>query len=165
MSADFAPLEAALARWAAALAPYERKKLAGAIAADLRGSNAKRIRSNRTPEGEAMEPRKPKASGGLRPKRLRDQLTRSRQSFKQGRMFLRASAPAYLRKQSSAGEAQVGFVGAMGRIMSVHHHGLRDTVTRDPASPQVDYLERPVLGFSGEDRERILAKVIAQLEG
>lgn len=165
MSDDFAPLEDELQRLAETIAPAERKKLAGAVATDLRNANAKRIRANLTPEGEAMEPRKPKASGNFRPKRLRDQITKLRRSVKSERMFRRATASGYLRKVSSAGEAQVGFVGAMSRIMSVHHYGLRDTVTRDAGSPEVAYPERPILGLDADDRVRILDKVADALAG
>lgn len=74
-------------------------------------------------------------------------------------MFQRASEPRYLRRESTAGEARVGFVGAMARIMSVHQYGLRDTVTRDPNSPQVAYPARVVLGMTADDRLRILDQV------
>jgi phage virion morphogenesis protein len=162
--ADFAPLDLALEELASRIAPGERKQLGRAIATDLRGANAKRIRANVEPEGEPMVPRKAKGRGGVRPKRLRDKVTGLKRSVKMAKMFSRATAPQYLRKESSDGEAQVGFVGAMARIMRVHQYGLRDTVTRDPNSPAVTYPERAVIGLTAEDRLRVLEKVTAQLQ-
>lgn len=161
MSDDFAPLDEALQELAAGVAPEARSKLTREIATDLRSANAKRIKANVTPEGEPMVPRKAKARGGIRTKRLRDKVTGLKRSVKMAAMFHRATAPQYLRKESSDGEAQVGYVGAMARIMGVHHYGLRDTVTRDPSSPEVTYPERPVIGLPPEDRQRVLDKVIA----
>ncbi len=157
---DFAPLDMLLDRMGANLHEASRRELGRAIATDLRGANARRIRANVTPEGAAMPPRKAKKSGGARTKKLR-QSDKSKKSEKMGRMFERATAPRYLRRESSQGEAQVGFVGAMARIMRVHHFGLRDTVTRDPSSPEVTYPERVILGLTPDDRLRILALVEA----
>jgi len=161
--ADFDPLIDALDDLAARIAPGERKKLAGAIATDLRAANAKRERANIEPDGEPMTPRKRKKSGRLRSKRLRDPSTRARVSVRQTRMFQRAAGPRYLRKESSAGAAQVGFVGAMARIMRVHQYGLTDHVTRSDSSPVAQYPARAVLGISADDRARILDAVTAQV--
>lgn len=163
--ADFAPLGYELDELAGRLEPGARKKLGRAIATDVRGANAKRIQANVTPEGDAMVPRKAKPSGKLRPRRLRDQITRLKRSVRTEKMFQRATASNYLRKQSSEGEAQVGFVGAMARIMRVHHYGLRDTVTRDPASPETTYPARAVIGLTPADRLRVLEKVTEHLDG
>jgi phage virion morphogenesis protein len=163
MSEDFAPLNETLDDLTAGIAGGERKKLAGAIASDLRNANARRIKANLTPEGADMVPRKAKKSGGVRPRRLRDTITRLKRSVKTQRMFQRAIAGSYLRKESSAGEAQVGFVGAMARIMSVHHYGLRDTVTRDPSSPATTYPARPVIGMTADDRLQVLERVTDHL--
>lgn len=161
---DFAPLDAAIEDLTRRMAPAARKALSARIATDLRNSNAKRERANVEPDGAEMEPRKAKRSGRARGKRLRDQVTKLRRTVKGGKMFLRASAPRYLRKESTAGEAQVGFVGAMARIMRVHQLGLRDTVTRDPSSPEVTYPARIVLGIAGDDRAHILETVADHLE-
>lgn len=162
-SDDFTPLVEALDDLTRRIAPAERKKLAGTIATDLRATNAKRMRANVEPDGETMTPRKRKKSGRLRTKRMRDAPRTAKKSVRQNRMFRGAAQPKYLRKESSAGAAQVGFVGAMARIMAVHQYGQTDTVTRDPASPSVAYPARVVLGMTADDRLRILDAVTGQI--
>lgn len=162
---DFAPLLDLIDGIEQRVSAAEMKSLGRTIAKDLRGANAKRLRANVQPEGDPMTPRKAGHKGRARTKRLRDPLTRRKASQKMGTMFQRAVAPRYLRAESSQGDAQVGFVGAMARIMSVHHFGLRDTVTRDPKSPEVTYAERKVIGMTSDDRLRILYLVDAHLAG
>lgn len=145
------PLRAALDGVASSLEPGPRKRLAGAIATDLRTANARRVRANVTPDGAAMTPRKPQPTGGLR--------GAAETSTKKGRMFRRAAAAAYLRKRATADTAEIGYFGPMGRIMNVHHRGLRDRVSTEPGAPEVAYPARPVLGMTTEDRERVLDKV------
>lgn len=161
--ADFAPLEQALDDFASRISPNERAVLARSIATELRDANAKRMRANTQPDGAPMIPRKQRAPGKDRTKRIRDEVTGRKRQRRGGKMFLRATAPRYLRKESSQGEAAVGFVGAMARIMEVHQYGLSDHVTRDPNSPTAVYPARVVLGFTDEDRSRILDQVAAQL--
>ncbi len=163
---DFAPLIDALDSLADRIGPGERGKLGRDIASGLRKANAARIRPNVEPDGDGMEPRKRRSSGRLRANRLRDEASPSRSaktSVRQERMFQRATGPKYLRKESSQGEAQVGFVGAMARIMAVHQYGQADTVTRDPSSPRVTYPERVVLGINADDRGRILEQITARI--
>ncbi len=162
-SADFAPLIEELEDLASQFSANERKAMASDIANMLKSANAGRIKQNIEPSGEPMQPRKLKKSGNARTRKLRNGIG-ARESIKGGRMFQRAIKPAYLRKESSAGAAQVGFVGAMARIMRVHQDGLRDTVTRDPNSPAIVYPKRVVLGMTPEDRIRILERVTAQLQ-
>ena len=157
---DFSALTARLDELASRIEPGKRKALAGAIATDLRRAQAKRIRSNVQPDGEAMTPRKPQ----LRSPRLRD-AEPAAAAGKRGRMFQRAVAPRYLRKGSSPDHAQVGFAGAMARIMRPHHYGLEDSVSRAPGAPRVRYPARVVLGFEPADRERILDQVMGALAG
>ena len=163
-SDDFAPLVDTLGDLADRIAPAERKKLGNAIATDLRDANARRERANVEPDGEDMVPRKRKPNGQLRSRRMRDGPRTPKRSIRQSRMFQRAATAKFLRKESSTGEAQVGFVGAMARIMRVHQYGLRDTVTRDPASPAVTYPARVVLGMNPDDRLRILDRIAGQIQ-
>lgn len=160
---EFAPLIDELDGIAARIASGERKRLGRAIAKDLRRANAVRIRRNVEPDGEEMAPRKRRKSGRLRSKRLRDGPRSPKKTVRQPRMFARASQPRFLRTESTVGDAQVGFVGAMARIMRVHQYGLRDTVTRDPQSPAITYPARVVLGMDHADRIRILDTVAAQV--
>ena len=169
---DFAaPLINALDDLAARIAPDERRRLAGEVADDLRASNVKRLRANlQPPDDAAMTARKPqldKKTGKhhLRSKRLRDPGSGKKTSVKTGRMFQRAASAKYLRKESSAGEAAVGFVGAMARIMRVHQYGEVDAVTRGAGAPRVKYPARVVLGFDHADRARILDQVTAAIAG
>ena len=162
-SADFAPLIDSLEDLTRRIEPAARKQLAGDIATDLRAANAARIRANVEPEGEPMTPRKRRKGGGLRTKRMRAAPRTPKKSVRQDRMFHAASQPKFLRKESSTGQAQVGFVGAMSRIMSVHQYGQRDTVTRSPTSPAVDYPARVVLGITPDDRLRILDTVMGRI--
>lgn len=163
---DFSPLLDAFDSLVERLAPSERRKLGGDIATSLRAANAGRIRPNVEPDGDSMEPRKRRKSGRLRAKRIRDEASASRKakrSIRQEKMFRGAANPRYLRKESSQGEAQVGFVGAMARIMRVHQYGETDTVTRDPSSPRVAYPARVVLGINADDRSRILDQISSRI--
>lgn len=152
---DFAPLIDAIDDLTARLAPVERAKLSREAATDLRRANAERIARNVTPAGEPMTPRKSR-----RPRRLAAGVAERRQ----GLMFRSAGKPKFLRKRSSADGLEVGYAGAMARIMRVHQEGLRDTVTRDPSSPAVTYPARPTLGLTPEDRLRLLDRVAAQVQ-
>jgi phage virion morphogenesis protein len=154
---DLSPLDAELAGLAARLDPGARKALAARLAKDLQAANRQRIRDNVQADGAEMVPRK-RPTG-----KLRDKPGAVRR--KAQRMFQGAAAPRYLRREASDGEARVGFVGAMARIMRVHQLGLRDTVTRDPRSPEVTYPARRVIDFSAGDRARILATVIEHVDG
>jgi phage virion morphogenesis protein len=161
---DFAPLEQLLGDLASAASPAEVKKLGRAVATVIRDANAKRLRANVTPDGAPMVPRKLSERGTIRSKKIRDKTTRLKRSAKIERMFQRAVAPQYLRKWSSTGEAQVGFVGAMARIMRVHHYGRRDHVVHDDASsPELTYPARPVIGLTDTDRARVLDKLADNL--
>ncbi|MFV0625205.1 phage virion morphogenesis protein [Sphingomonas sp. ac-8] len=161
---DFTPLDHAIADLTERMSPAARKALATRVAVDLQKANAARMHENVEPDGGAMEPRKLKKSGKIRTRRLRDRVTGLRRTVRQQKMFLRAAAPRYLRKETTAGEAQVGFVGAMARIMRVHQYGLRDTVTRDPSSPPTDYPARQVIGFADADRAQLLERISEQLQ-
>jgi phage virion morphogenesis protein len=154
-----APLNEELARLTAAIAPPERKKLAGAIAGDLRTSNAKRIRANIQPDGERMEARKASA---MRPQRL-GAVAGKKKPLRPPRMFQKA--PAYLVRRASAAGAELSFSGAAARIMSVHQLGLVDHVSTEAGSPEVAYPERVVLGLSEQDRDRIATRVHQHVTG
>lgn len=160
---EFAPLEQALDAMLARLGPVQRRALAAKVASDLRKARAANIKANEQPDGSAMVPRKPKLSGSMRGKKLRDRAESSGGGLRNRRMFLRAAGPGYLRKEAGPDGAQVGFVGAMARIMRVHQEGLRDTVTRKPNSPEVQYPVRQVLGFNEADRAALLERVAEHL--
>lgn len=151
---DAGALDTALADFASRLEPAARRKLAARIAIDLRKANAERIAANVDPDGQPFVPRKK-----ARPTRLRDRAGAVKRKAKALKMFRSAGKARFLRREASSGEARVGFVGAMARIMRVHQLGQRDTVTRDPNSPEVKYPARVPLGFSAFDRLHVLDQV------
>ena len=165
MSDDFSPLDHVVDGLIDAVSPSGRGKLSREIARDLRGANARRIKANVTPEGAPMAPRRAVLEKA-RPVPLRSGAkTAVTKVARRDRMFQRATSTSVLRAQSTAEEASVGYPGAVARVMSVHHFGLRDHVTRDPGSPEVTYAARPLIGLPDEDRERIFDKVTAAIEG
>jgi phage virion morphogenesis protein len=156
MSLELQPLDDELARLISTLLPAERRKLARSLAQDMRLANAKRIRANIMPDGMPMEPRKPRR----RPMRLGD-IARARRQLRPTKMFRKATGSLVTR--ANAGSAELGFTGTAARIMSVHQFGLVDSVSRNAGAPEVAYSERVILGFSDEDRDRMLAKVADHL--
>lgn len=161
---DFGALDAAIDAMIARMSPAGRKALAARLATDLRAANARRIAANEEPDGAAMTPRK--AARRLRDRQpLRARAPSGKRQLAARRMFVKAGTSAYLRRQSGPDGAEVGFAGAMARIMRVHQLGERDTVTRDPGSPEVQYPVRQVLGFSGVDRAAVLNRVAEHLGG
>lgn len=156
-----APLGRTLEGLAGRIAPTERARLARAIATDLRDANVRRIRANEQPDGSAMKPRKPRAS--LRGRRMRD--VAPQQPVRTGPMFRKAAAAKHLKRQGTAAEARVGFSGSAARILRPHHYGLVDQVERRAGAPEADYPKRELLGFSAEDRLRVLERVEAAIAG
>lgn len=167
MADDFAPLDHVIDGLLAAIEPGSRRKLGLSIATDLRAANARRIKANVTPDGAPMAPRKGKPrQKGKGPSLHHGSAKvdgRTARKVKMGRMFQRASGPSILRREANEDEARVGYPGAMARVMAVHHYGLRDTVSRDPGSPEVTYAARPVIGMNEADRARVFDKVVASI--
>jgi phage virion morphogenesis protein len=155
MSLELKPLDDELARLAATLQPGERRKLARSLAQDMRLANAKRIRANVMPDGAPMEPRKPRG----RPTRLGD-VARAGKQLRPTKMYRKATGSQVTR--ANAGSAELGFTSSASRVMAVHHFGLGDRVAEDSPA-RAAYPERVVLGFSAEDRDRMLAKVADHL--
>lgn len=169
MSDDFAPLEQLVDGLLDTLAPGPRRRLAGAIATDLRDANARRIKTNVTPDGAPMAPRKgePRKTGKAPSLHRGSAKVRDLPASKKARMalmFQRAAGPSVLRREATEDEVRVGYPGAAARVMRIHHFGLRDAVTREPGAPEVTYATRPVIGMNEEDRARILEKVATSLD-
>lgn len=141
--------------WATALllkiAPAGRRKVAQAIATELRRRQAERIKSQREPDGSAFVPRKPRKD--LRGKRGR---------IKRGAMFAKLRTSKWLKARATPDAAEVGFSGRAARIALVHQHGEMDAVA--PGSDKrVRYPQRRLLGFSDADRTRIRDRLIDHL--
>lgn len=126
----------------------ERRRLARDIARTMRGSQARRIRANRNPDGSAHAPRKPQEQRTGR---------RRRGSL---RMFRKLHRTQFMRPDSNPNAAGVGFKGLIGRIAREHHYGLRARVNK---TTQVQMEERQLLGFSKEDLQTVEDMMIQHL--
>lgn len=124
-----------------AMAPASRRELARQIATQLRASQAQRIKSNRDPDGQAYEPRKPQA-------RLRQRRGQLRQQ-----MFQKLTRLQWLKRRATADSATVEFVGQANRIARVSQYGLRDRVNKQGGMAQ--YPKRELLGLTKEEVNKI----------
>lgn len=144
------------------LGPAERRKLARAVATDLRRDQAERIAAQQNPDGSAFAPRK-KPGGAIRARK--GQVRRRAEARKAGPMFRKLRRANILRAEATPAEASVGFRGAAtSRIARVHQEGLRDQVSRDPGAPVIKYPARVLLGFTAAYPGRLLDLVLAHLE-
>lgn len=140
------------------LSDGERRKLAMAVARDLRAANAASIRAQQTPDGEAWEARKQPA------RNKRGEIRRKAQANKTGmRMFLKMGTPKNLKAMATPTEAVVGFVGRAERIARVHQFGLSDRVM--PGGPLYQYPARVLIGITAEQAERVRDLIARRLGG
>lgn len=145
---DLKALEDWVAPLLARLSDGERRKLALAVARDLRAANTASIRAQQTPDGEAWEARKQPA------RNKRGEIRRKAQAGKAGmRMFLKMGTPKNLKAMATPTEAVVGFVGRAERIARVHQFGLSDRVT--PGGPMYRYPARELIGMTDAQIERV----------
>lgn len=128
-----------------------RRRVAMQIAKALRASQARRISANKSPDGQAYAPRKPRLRG--------------RKGSIRGKMFRRIGSASLLKAGADGDGAKVSFVGAATRrIARVHQFGLRDAV--EPGSDrQAIYPARPLLGFSAADRNLVAEMILKHLSG
>lgn len=138
----------------------ERRRLARAVAIDLRRSQAERIRDQRNPDGTPYEPRKRKDP----PMREKAGRIKRRAAARAQPMFRHLRLTKHLQARWTEAEASVGFTGRAARIARVHQDGLRDRVEPRPDAPEVVYPKRGLVGFTDADRERLLELVLAHLE-
>ena len=71
------------------------------------------------------------------------------------------SRPKSLHAKATDSAAVVEFSRRAARIAAVHHWGGRDEVK--PGGPEVDYPERPLLGISSQDADRIRDTILQHL--
>ena len=76
-------------------------------------------------------------------------------------MFAKIKQAKHLRLNTTGDLVEVGFVGRVARIARVHQDGLADDVS--PGGPRIRYERRQLLGFTAEDRERIVAALLDHL--
>ena len=148
MADDLLRLEDWLSPLIARLQPAERRMLAREVAITVRKANQQTMAAQKSPDGQAWEPRK---------NRSRDAKGRLRQ----GPMFRRMRMARHLRTQAFTDSAVVQFIGRAERIARVHHLGLRDRVA--PGGAEYEYPVRELLGITPELMERLCDVVLASL--
>lgn len=125
-----------------------RRATARIIASKLRSSQAKRIASQRNPDGSPYEPRKPQQ------RRKRGRIRRT--------MFSKMRTTKHLKTSATDTSATVFFTGRTEPIARVHQLGLRDRVNAKRGI-FAKYASRQLLGFSRDDIEMVQDTVINQL--
>lgn len=128
------------------LTPAARRQLARDIASHLRTGQQQRIAAQQNPDGSQFAPRLRQKAGRIR---------------KRMAMFSKLRTARYLKTFADAGSASVYFIGRVQRIASVHQYGLRDRVR--PGGPEVQYASRQLLGYSGQDQQKLQELVIHHL--
>lgn len=150
MSADLSALATWLGPLLAGLSAPRQRAAMVEVSTYLRRSQAERIGAQLNPDGTAYEPRKPrlrKKKGAIRRK-----------------MFEKLRTAKYLRKAATATTATITIGGRTARIARVHQYGLRDKVDwRRPASPEVRYPRRELLGFTAADEAAITDIVLRHI--
>lgn len=134
---ELKPFDDALAGLIASLTPKARKALAVTIAKRLRASQQQRIKRQQAPDGTPYAARKSQPS-------LRKPKGRIKRE-----MFAKLRTARYMKANSRPDEAVVEFAGRVERMAAVHHFGLRDRPNMH--SKDVQYDERPLLGFTQQD--------------
>lgn len=150
----------------ASLTAGERRQLTRRIATDLRRSQSSRIGAQENPDGSAFVPRK-RPSTETKTGRVSQRLVaKAEERAARGPMFQKLRQLRRLQKRSNADGVAVGYTQSIiARIAQVHQDGLRDLVDRRRSdSPEADYPARVLLGFSDEDRSRLLDTVLAHLD-
>lgn len=147
---ELKPFDDALAGLIANLTPKARKALAVTVAKRLRASQQQRIKRQQTPDGTPYAARK---SQPLR--KPKDRIKKE--------MFAKLRTARYIKASGSTDEAVVEFAGRVERIARVHHFGLRDRPNIH--SKDVQYDERPLLGFSQQDIAIVESMIIDTLAG
>ncbi|EKN3564416.1 phage virion morphogenesis protein [Yersinia enterocolitica] len=137
---ELKPFDDALAGLIASLTPKARKALAVTVAKRLRASQQQRIKRQQAPDGSPYAARK-------------SQPLRKPKGRIKREMFAKLRTARYMKANSSPDEAVVEFAGRVERMARVHHFGLRDRPNEH--SKDVQYDERPLLGFTSENKKMI----------
>lgn len=130
------------------ISPAGRRELAKNIGRGLRASQAKRIKENIDPSGQAFEPRKPQHS------------PRQRQGSIKRKMFQKLIRMQWLKGKGNADEATVQFMGFASRIARTSQLGLRDRIR---PGIQAQYPKRELLGLTDKEKDQIEDLILAQL--
>lgn len=134
------------------LKPSKRKRLSLRIGRVIRAANAKRIRTNKTPDGGGMAKRG-------RKKRIK---TKTGKVQKSGRMFREIGKAKSLRINAAPDSVEVGFNNPLiANTAATHHFGLSGYVGRTPKGKiiKTKYTPRPLLGFADRDEDAIFDEI------
>lgn len=145
---ELKPFDDKLAGLIGALSPAGRRKLAAAIAKELRKSQQQRIKLQKAPDGTPYQARK-------------RQPLRAKSGRIKRAMFQKLRTARYMKASGRNNAAVVGFTGKVQRIARVHQLGLKDRP--NPHSRDVQYSERQLLGFSQADKQLVEELVIKHL--
>lgn len=145
---ELKPFDDALAGLIASLTPKARKALAVTVAKRLRASQQQRIKRQQAPDGTPYAARK-------------SQPLRKPKGRIKREMFAKLRTARYMKANSSPNEAVVEFAGRVERMAAVHHFGLRDRPNMH--SKDVQYDERPLLGFSVQDYNEITQIIFGKI--
>ncbi|EOI5914271.1 phage virion morphogenesis protein [Enterobacter hormaechei] len=137
---EFKPFDDKLAGLIGALSPAGRRKLAAEIAKELRRSQQQRIKQQKAPDGTPYQARK-------------RQPLRAKNGRIKRAMFQKLRTSRYMKARARNDAAAVEFTGKVQRIARIHQLGLKDRPKRH--SQEVQYPERQLLGFMGNDKNII----------
>lgn len=154
---DLSKIEPWISGIMAQLKPSSRKTLSLRIGRIIRAANAKRIRTNKTPDGSAMAKRKRKT-------RIK---TKTGKVQKSGRMFRQISRASNLRVNAAPNSVEVGFNDPnIADTAATHHFGLTGFVGKTPRGQVIKtkYTPRPLLGMGDNDEDAIFDAVEAFLD-
>lgn len=145
---ELKPFDDKLAGLLASLSASGRRKLAGAVAKALRGSQQQHIKAQTAPDGTAYAPRKAQPIKGKKGRVKRQ-------------MFQKLRTAKYLKAKGTADAASVEFIGRVQRMARVHHYGLRDRPSRNGGD--VQYEARPLLGFGDREIKEVEGLLVEHL--
>lgn len=146
---ELKPFDDKLAGLIGALSPAGRRKLAAAIAKELRKSQQQRIKLQKAPDGSPYQTRK-------------RQPLRAKSGRIKRAMFQKLRTVRYMKASGRNDAAVVEFTGKVQRIARIHQLGLKDRP--NPHSRDVQYSERQLLGFSQADKKLVDELVIKHFE-
>lgn len=147
---EFKPFDDKLAGLLAAMSPAGRRRLTVDIAKKLRQRQQQRIKSQKAPDGTLYAPRK-------------SQPLRAKKGRIKRQMFAKLRTNRFMKASGNDDAAMVEFTGKVQRIARVHQYGLKDKPGRKSA--EIQYPERPLLGFSEEDNQLIESLIIEHFAG
>lgn len=145
---DLTVLQERLAGLIASLSPAARRQMAVEIAKKLRANQQQRIKRQQAPDGTPYAARK-------------RQPVRSKKGRIKREMFAKLRTSRFMKAKGNDSTAVVEFTGKVQRMARVHQYGLKDRPNRN--SRDVQYEERPLLGFTQEDNILIQDAMISIL--